>query len=80
MTASLPPWLAFASNAAIVALWGGGLLVVALIALVMERRRSKRREIDRVGCMPWTMVFVLSAILGGGLLIAAVPPMLANWL
>jgi len=68
--------LAFASDAMLLALWGVGFLAVAGFASVMERRRLKRAEIDRVGWVPWTSVFVLSAIIGGGLLALAVPGML----
>jgi uncharacterized membrane protein YfcA len=51
---------------------GAGLLAVAIIALVAERRRQRRRNIDRVGCMPWTLIYVLcffvgSILLGGAL-------------
>ncbi|RYD63158.1 MAG: hypothetical protein EOP58_11925 [Sphingomonadales bacterium] len=56
------------------ALWGAGFLVAAVIALVMDRRRHKRDRLgapDRVGWVPWTSVFILCAVLGGGLLAAS---------
>jgi hypothetical protein len=38
----------------------GGLVVVAGVA---ERRRSRRRDIDKVGCVPWTLVQVIALAL-----------------
>jgi multisubunit Na+/H+ antiporter MnhE subunit len=69
-----PGWLLFASDSAVMALWGAGFLVAAVIALVMDRRRHKRDRLgapDRVGWVPWTSVFMLCAVLGGGLLAAS---------
>ena len=74
-----PAWLTFASDAAIVALWGGAFLLFALVALFMERRRHTRDRVgapDRVGWVPWTLVFLSCAVLGGGLLAASVPALL----
>ncbi len=62
------PWQAVAAV-------GGLLLLVAIVALVAERRRSARRDLDRVGCMPWTMIYALcffmACVLLGGALRAA---------
>lgn len=69
-------FLTFASDADILALWGGGLLLFALFTLVMERRRMKRTRIDGVGWIPWTGLFLTSAVIGGGLLAVAVPAIL----
>jgi len=69
-----PGWLLFASDSAVMALWGAGFLVAAVIALAMDRRRHKRDRLgapDRVGWVPWTSVFMLCAVLGGGLLAAS---------
>lgn len=66
-------FLTFASQAHILALWGGVFVLFALLALVMERRRMSRTSIDRVGWVPWTGLFVTFAVLGGGLLTAAIP-------
>lgn len=57
-------FLLFASDATLVGLGGGALLLVALVAFVGERRRSKRKQIDAVGCMPWTTLFVLAFFCG----------------
>lgn len=63
----------FASEAEVVALWGLGFVVLALFALFADKRRSNRANINRVGFMPWTMIFLGSMIIGGGLLALAVP-------
>lgn len=68
--------LAFASDAELLALYGAAFLLLALLAMVAERRRMKRARIDKVGWVPWTGVFLLCAIIGGGLLALAVPGML----
>ena len=66
-------FLTFASEADIVALWGMVCVAVALIALAMERRRSKRTSIDNVGWVPWTGLFLTFAVLGGALLVVSIP-------
>ncbi|NMN04260.1 MULTISPECIES: hypothetical protein [unclassified Novosphingobium] len=43
---------------------GGALLAIACWAGMAERRRAKRQNLDRVGCMPWTMIYVLCFFLG----------------
>lgn len=68
----------FASEAEIVGLWGLVLLLVAAIALVAERRRMKRVRIDGAGWVPWTTLFMVSAITGMGLLALAVKGILAG--
>lgn len=73
---SEPRWLLFASDAALVALWGGAFLAFAALALAMDRRRHKRDRIgapDRVGWVPWTAVFLICAVMGAGLLAASLP-------
>ena len=71
-----PDFLLFASDAELAAFWGGIFLLIALICMLMERRRYRRREINRVGWMPWTGLFLALAVIGGGLLAAAVPAIL----
>ena len=74
-----PRWLLFASDAAILALWGAGLLAAALLALAMDRRRHRRDRLgapDRVGWAPWTGLFLVCAVVGGGLLAASLPGLL----
>ena len=66
-------FLTFASDAEILALWGAGFVLCALVALGMERRRAKRTRIDRVGWIPWTGLFLTFMVVGGGLLAVAVP-------
>ena len=72
----MPDALVFASDAELLALWGAGAVLVALFALLMERRRTRRTRIDRIGWVPWTGLFLTFAVIGGGLLAVAVPAML----
>ena len=67
-----PEFLLFASDATLVALGGGALLLVALASFLGERRRMRRRHIDAVGWMPWTSLSVLTAFGGLSLLALAV--------
>ena len=71
-----PDFLLFASDAELAAYWGAACLVVALVCLGMERRRMKRAQINRVGWMPWTGLFLTFAVFGGGLLALAVPALM----
>ena len=66
-------FITFASDADLLALWGAGFLLMAVVALLMERRRLKRARIDGVGWVPWTGVFLACAVVGGGLLAVAIP-------
>lgn len=71
MTSYEPGWLLFASDADLLMVWGAASLLVALVALAMDRRRHRRDRIiaaDRVGWVPWTMVFLIGTILGLGLI------------
>jgi uncharacterized membrane protein len=67
--------LRFASDATLYGLWGGALLLLALIAMWAETRRIKRKAIDRVGWMPWTKLFFVCALAGLTLLVMAI----AGW-
>ena len=71
-----PEFLLFASDAELAAYWGAACIAAALSCLLMERRRMKRAELNRVGWMPWTGMFLALAVIGGGLLAAAVPAIL----
>ncbi len=71
-----PDFLLFANDAQLLAMGGGLLVLLAVIALAMDRRRSRRKDIDRVGWVPWTGLFLALAVIGGGLLAAAVPAIL----
>ena len=68
--------LIFLSDAGRVALTGVAFIVLALVAMVAERMRGKRARIDRVGWIPWMTIFLFAAVIGGGLLAAAVPALL----
>lgn len=67
-----PDFILFASDATLAALWGTALLGIAIIALTAEWRRTRRKRIDAVGCIPWTALFLACAISGIGLLTIAV--------
>ena len=68
----VPDFILFASDATLVGLFGGALLLVALLALFAEHRRVRRKSADAVGFMPWTLVFLASAVSGSGLMIIAI--------
>lgn len=74
----LPDFIRFASDATIVGLLGGALLLLAGFALLAEWRRGKRKNIDAVGCMPWMFVFIASAVSGAGMLTMAFKGWLAG--
>ena len=67
--------LLFASDATLLSLAGFILLVLAGLAGWMDYRRQKRGDINRVGWVPWTPIFLSLAMLGCGLLAMAVPAM-----
>jgi len=68
----------FGSDADRLAMLGAGLLVLAGLMSLMERRRLKRAEINKVGWMPWTGLFLACAVTGGGLLAIALPKVMAG--
>ena len=71
-----PDFLLFASDATLIGLIGGVLLLVAAVAFLGERRRMIRRHIDAVGWMPWSSLSVLSTFAGLVLVAVAV----SGWL
>ena len=76
MLSSLPEWLVFASDATLVALSGAAFILAALVSLAMDRRRHNRDRIgapDRVGWVPWTLLFLVCGVIGAGLLAASLP-------
>ena len=73
-----PDFLLFANDAELLAMLGGVLILLAVAAMRMDRRRIKRRDIDRVGWVPWTGLFVMLAVLGGGMLALALPVVIAG--
>lgn len=73
--------LTFASDAALLAVAGGMCWVLAAVCLVMDKRREKRRSVDRlerVGFVPWTGLFLGLAVIGGGCLAMSLPVVLGN--
>ena len=69
----LPDVLTFASDAEVAALAGGVCVTLAIGCLLMERRRVKRATINRVGWVPWTGMFLMFAVIGGGLIALGLP-------
>ncbi|MEZ5680125.1 MAG: hypothetical protein R3E14_02395 [Erythrobacter sp.] len=69
----LPDEILFASDAELMTFWGIAMLVVAGICSLMERRRMKRAQLNKVGWVPWTGLFLTFAVIGGGLLAVSVP-------
>lgn len=67
-----PDWLLFASDTTIYLLWGAGFVLLALVAMLAEHLRHKRRQIDKVGCIPWTAIFLAAAMCAAGLITMAV--------
>ena len=57
-------FLRLASDATLFALCGGALLTISLIAIAGDWRRRKRRNIDKVGWVPWRDVAALSSFAG----------------
>ena len=66
-------YLTFASDAELLVLGGAGLLLIAAMASFAERRRVKRSQIDRVGWMPWTGLFLTCAVAGVVMLAFGIP-------
>ena len=67
-----PAFLLFASDATLLGLLAGVLLLVSAAAFLGERRRKRRSHIDAVGWMPWTTLSVLTTFAGLSLLAMAV--------
>lgn len=63
--------LRFASDATFAGIAGIVVLLFAVIALIADRRRVKRRHIDQVGWVPWTKVFFAAILVGMTLLMFA---------
>jgi len=68
----LPDFIRFASEATVLALWGGALLLVSALAAFGDLRRRRRRHIDAVGWVPWRDVSALTAFAGLVLVVMAV--------
>ena len=73
--------LVFASDATRLALGGAACWVLALLCLLFEQLRIRRRDVarlEKVGWMPWTHLFMALAIIGGGCLAMSLPVVLGN--
>jgi len=67
---------AWLSDAAQLAVVGGAFWLLAGLCALMERRRTKPRDLarlEKVGWVPWTGLFMLAAMLGGGCLAMSLP-------
>ena len=74
----LTQFLTFASDAEIVGLWGLAMAGIALLALWAEKRRTRKARIDRIGWVPWTTVFMASAMVAAGLIALAFKGIIAG--
>lgn len=70
--------LTFASDAEIAAIWACGFLLLAVIAFIAERRQGKRLQIEKVGWVPWTGVFLGSLMIAGGIGMMAIKGLAAG--
>jgi hypothetical protein len=59
-----PDFIRFASEATILGLWAGVLLLISTVAAVGDWRRRRRRHIDAVGWVPWRDLSALTAFAG----------------
>ncbi len=74
-------WFSLASDAAWLAAAGAGFVILAGFAMLMEWRRGRARPLDRlekVGWVPWTVIFIGSFFIGAGLLVMSVPVLLGD--
>ena len=74
----IPDEILFASDAELLSIWGVAMLLAAAACSLMERRRMKRAQINRIGWVPWTGLFLCFAMIGGGLLAVALPHVIAG--
>lgn len=72
---------ALLSDAAQLAIAGGLFWIFAGFAALMELRRNRKRDLSRleaVGWVPWTGLFMGTAIIGGGCLAMSLPVVLGS--
>ncbi|MDJ0976992.1 MAG: hypothetical protein QNI87_00480 [Erythrobacter sp.] len=73
--------LALASDAVQVAVIGALFWIMAAFCGLMEWRRGRNRSVDRlekVGWVPWTPIFLMCAMIGGGCLAMGLPGVLGS--
>lgn len=73
--------LALSSDATQLAVVGAAFWVLAVFAALMEWRGKKVRDyaqLERVGWMPWTAIFIMCAMIGGGCLAMSLPVVLGS--
>ncbi len=71
-------FLVFASEAEIVGLWGLAMLLVAIASLWADKRRARNARFDKVGWVPWTTLFMASALMAATLLVLAAKGIIAG--
>jgi hypothetical protein len=59
-----PDLIRFASEATIAGMWGGLFLLLSLLAMLGDRRRWRRSDINAVGWVPWRDLSALTAFAG----------------
>jgi hypothetical protein len=59
-----PDFFRFASEATVAALWAGALLALSVLAMLGDRRRRRRTDINAVGWVPWRDLSALTAFAG----------------
>lgn len=60
----LHDFFAFASDAKLLLFTGMACWTFAVLAWLAERRRGKRADLDRVGWVPWTGLFLAAVVSG----------------
>ncbi|MEL7188794.1 MAG: hypothetical protein AAGK17_04515 [Pseudomonadota bacterium] len=73
--------LALSSDAVQLAAIGGAFWLAAGLAALMEWRRKRFRDyaqLERVGWVPWTPIFLMCAVIGGGCLAMSLPVVLGS--
>ena len=63
----LPDAILFASDATRYVIVGAVLLALSALGMWRDRRRAKRRNMDKVGIMPWRDIAALTSM--GGLIV-----------
>lgn len=59
-----PDSLRFASEATWAGLWAAACFIGAGLTIWADVRRAKRRDVDRVGWVPWPKLFFVFALVG----------------